>query len=76
MNPANGTKNAMKILGGVMFFLNGIAFVLIMLIYGKNSLEFFWGATGHFIYIGGVVIADILMSAIIYILPQNWSQSE
>jgi|GEM_PF-2107019 len=70
------TQNAMKFLGGIMFFMNGLAFIFLMLIYGKESLEFFWGPIGHFIFIGSVIVADIIISAIIYILPQNWSQQD
>lgn len=66
----------MKFFGGIMFFMNGLAFIFMMLIYGKETLDFFWGPVGHFIFIGGVLVADIIMSAIIYILPQNWSQTE
>jgi len=69
-------RNSMKVLGAVMFFINMIAFILMMLIYGKNTLNFFWGNTGHFAFIGSILIADALMSAIIFILPQNWSQEE
>ncbi|MCF7803648.1 MAG: hypothetical protein K9N46_02025 [Candidatus Marinimicrobia bacterium] len=70
------TQNAMKFLGGFMFFFNGIAFLLMMFIYMKETLDFFWGPTGHFIYLGAVLIADTILSAIVYILPQNWSQQD
>ncbi len=72
----NRTQWAMQALSAAMFFLNLLAFVLIMFIYGTNSLDFFWGRTGHFAFIGTILIADAVVCAIIFILPQNWSQRE
>jgi len=70
------TQFAMKIAGGTLFFLNMLAFILLMFIYGNQSLDIFWGSTGHFAFIGTILIASALLSAIVYILPQNWSQKE
>ncbi len=72
----NRTQWAMQVLSATMFFLNLLAFVLIMFIYGINSLDFFWGRTGHFAFIGTILIADAVICAIIFILPQNWSQRD
>lgn len=69
-------RNSMKIVGALMFFLNMLAFFLMMVIFGKHSLDFFWGHTGHFVFIGLILIGDALMSAIIFILPQNWSRDD
>jgi len=70
------TKNVMKIIGAGLFFLNSIGLVLLIFIYGSGSLDIFWGLTGHFAYLGSLLIADIFLSAIVFILPQNWSQKE
>ncbi len=75
-NSMKRTQYAMKIVGGTLFFLNMLAFILLMFIYGKNSLDIFWGRTGHFAFIGTILISSALLSAIVYILPQNWSQNE
>lgn len=66
----------MQVLGASMFFLNLLAFVLMMFIFGSHSLDFFWGNTGHFAFIGTILIADALICAIIFMLPQNWSQRD
>lgn len=70
------TRTSMKIVSLSLFFLNAFAFILLIFIYGKNSLNFFWGGLGHFIFLGAVLVADILFSVVVYILPQNWSQNE
>jgi len=72
----NKTQRIMQVLGAVLFFLNLIAFILMMFIYGTNSLDFLWGVTGHFAYIGTILVADSVLCAIIFILPQNWSQRD
>jgi len=66
----------MKVVALTLFFLNALAFILLIFIYGNQSMDFFWGLQGHFIFLGFVLVADILFSAIIFILPQNWSQNE
>lgn len=66
----------MKVVAISLFFLNALAFILLVFIYGNQSLNFFWGIQGHFIFLGIVLVADILFSAIVFILPQNWSQNE
>ena len=70
------TRTSMKVVSLSLVFLNIFAFILMIFIYGKNDLDFFWGGVGHFVYLGSVLVADTLFSVIVYILPQNWSQSE
>ncbi len=73
MNP---TQSVMQIVSAVLFFCNLLAFILIMFLFGFNSLDIFWGPVGHFAYIGSILIGDAILCAIIFILPQNWAQRD